>query len=57
LAGLIYYWAGRLLAAPESAVAGGVAVGLLWGLSLGAAVSVGVTSGNEVLDWVAMKRR
>jgi hypothetical protein len=57
LGGLVYYWAGRLVAAPESAVAGGIAVGLLWGLSLGAAVAVGVTLGNEVLDWMASKPR
>ena len=53
LGGLVYYWAGGLLAAPECAVAGGIAVGLLWGLSLGVAVSVGVSSGNEVLGWIA----
>jgi len=57
LGGLVYYWAGRLLAAPERVVAGGIAVGLLWGLSLGAAVAVGVTFGNEVLDWIARKPR
>lgn len=53
--GLVYYWVGGLLGAPESSVAGGIAVGLLWGLSLGIAVSVGVASGNEVLDWIARK--
>lgn len=53
--GLVYYWAGGLLGAPESSVAGGIAVGLLWGLSLGIAVTVGVASGNEVLDWIARK--
>ena len=55
LGGLLYYWAGGLLGAPESAVAGGTAVGVLWGLSLGVAVCVGVSSGNEVVDWIAGK--
>jgi hypothetical protein len=55
LGGLVYYWAGPLLGAPDSAVAGGIAVGLLWGLSLGVAVSVGVSSVNEVVDWMARK--
>lgn len=57
IGGLLYYGAGRLLGAPGNAIAGGVAVGLLWGLSLGAAVSLGVSSGNEVVDWIARKAR
>jgi hypothetical protein len=57
LGGLVYYWAGALLGAPDRAVAGGTAVGLLWGLSLGVAVSVGVSSGSEVVDWIALKAR
>jgi len=55
MGGLVYYGAGRLLGAPDSAIAGGVAVGLLWGLSLGVAVSLGVSAGNEVVEWIARK--
>ena len=55
--GMVYYAAGNLLGATSAAVAGGVAVGFLWGLSLGAAVSIGVCSGAEVVDWIARKAK
>jgi hypothetical protein len=52
IGGMVYYGLGVLLGAPESATAGGVAVGLLWGLSLGLAVNLGVASGSEVMDCI-----
>jgi hypothetical protein len=55
--GLAYYGAGRLLGAPDASIAGGVAVGFLWGLSLGVAVSLGVSAGNEVVGWIGRKAR
>lgn len=57
IGGLAYYGTGGLLGAPDAATAGGVAVGLLWGLSLGVAVNLGVASGSEVMDWIAGKAR
>jgi hypothetical protein len=57
IGGLLYYWMGGILGAPQSAVAGGIAVGLLWGLSLGVAVCVGVSAGNEVIDWLVKRAR
>jgi hypothetical protein len=53
--GMGYYWVGGLLGAPDSAVAGGVLVGLLWGFSLGVAVSLGVSFGNGVVNWITPK--
>jgi hypothetical protein len=57
IGGLAYYGAGGLRGAPDAATAGGVAVGLLWGLSLGVAVNLGVASGSEVMDCIAGKAR
>ncbi len=57
IGGMIYYGVGGLLGAPDAATAGGVAVGLLWGLSLGVAVNLGVVSGSEVVDCIAGKAR
>jgi hypothetical protein len=57
IGGFAYYGAGRLLGAPETAIAGGIAVGVLWGLSLGVAVCLGVSAGHEVVNWIARKER
>ncbi len=57
IGGMVYYGVGRFLGAPDAATAGGVAVGLLWGLSLGVAVNLGVASGSEVMDCIAGKAR
>jgi hypothetical protein len=57
IGGLLYYGVGGALGAPDAATAGGLAVGLLWGLSLGVAVNLGVASGSEVIDCIAAEAR
>jgi hypothetical protein len=50
--GLVYHAVARLVGSADYGLMGSFGVALCWGFALGFAVSLGVSIGNEVVEWM-----